>query len=422
MSLGAGAAVLTGWFARFIVVVCGLLNTRLLLSIMEVPEYAAYAIVISLGPWVNLLNFGLPNQAQNEIAERRAAGENFEVLRQTVVNAAAYGALVFAVLSWPLAEALRHTVLSGYDGLSVTGIALMCFGLTLNGLGIVANQILFALHRNFWPNVMPGIQALSTTGLLLILQATGRSGLDWAALSFALPTAMAFVLMIRFAQARPLNGLNLALLINILKRSRAFLLMGFLSAATLSVDYIVIARILTSAEVVEYSIAGKVFAVLLSVHAVLMANSWTSLSDEHYQGQPRLLRQRVARLLMVGMGAVLLPSVAILAFKDPIFAVITGRHDFPISSHLLAAWLLYVLLRVWCDTFALTQMSAGRLAFLNIYIPFQAAISICAQILLGQRFGAVGVMLGLCVSFMLTAAWILPMRFLQQTRPDPALP
>lgn len=420
--MSSKAAVLTGWLARLVVVACGLINTRLLLSIMEVPNYAAYAIVMSLGPWVNLLNLGLPNTAQNEIAERRAKGEDFEVLRQTVVNAAAFCALVFGVLSWPLAEALQHTVLSGYDGLSVMGIALMCFGLILNGLGMVANQVLFALHRNFWPNVMPGIQALSTTGLLLIFQATGRGGLDWAALSFALPAAMSFVLMARVVQARPLIGVNLALLIDVLNRSRSFLLLGFLASATLSVDYIVMARILTSPEVVEYSLAGKVFAVLLSVHAVLTATSWTSLSDDHYQGQPRLVRQRVAKLLRVGMGVVLLPSATILAFKDPIFALITGRHDFHMSSQLLGAWMLYVLLRVWCDTFALAHMSSGRLALLNIYIPFQAAISVCAQIVLGQHLGAVGVMLGLCVSFILTAAWILPMRFFQQTRQVPALP
>lgn len=419
--MNSRTAVLAGWLARFVVVACGLLNTRLLLSLIAVPEYAAYAIVVSLGPWVSLLNLGLPNRVQNEIAERRAKGEDFDALRQTVVNAAVLGALAFSVLSWPLGEVLRHTVLSSYEGLSATGIALMCFGLCLNGLGMVANQVLFALHRSFWPNVVPGIQALATTALLLSLQATGCSGLDWAALSFTAPAALSFILVARVAQARPARGIDAGLLIDVMRRSRSFLLLSFLAAATLSVDYIVMARLLTGPDVVEYSLAGKVFSVLLSVHAVLVATSWTSLSDAHYQGEPRLVRQRIARLLMVGMGVVLLPSVAILTLKQEIFSLITGRHNFHISSTLLAAWSLYLVLRVWCDTFALAHMSAGRLGLLNGYIPFQAAISIGAQILLGHRYGAVGVMLGLCASFALTAAWILPVRFLQQTRAVPAL-
>jgi O-antigen/teichoic acid export membrane protein len=418
--MSARTAVLAGWLARVVVVACGLLNTRLLLSIMAVPEYAAYAIVASLGPWVNLFNLGIPNTAQNEIAERRAKGEDFDRMRQTVVNAAVFGALAFGALSLPLGEALRHTVLSSYDGLSTNGIALLCLGLCLNGLGMVANQVLFALHKSFWPNVMPGIQALATTALLLSLKATGRGGLDWAALSFALPAALSFVLMARVAQARPARGVDLPLLIDVLRRSRSFLLLAFLAATTLSVDYIVMARLLSGPEVVEYSLAGKVSMVLLSVHAVLVATSWTALSDAHYRGESHLVRQRIARLLMVGMGVILLPLVAILNFKQEIFALITGRHDFHMSSALLAVWALYVVLRVWCDTFALAHMSAGRLPLLNGYIPFQAAISIGAQILLGHRYGAVGVMLGLCASFLLTAAWILPLRFLQLTRPVPA--
>lgn len=410
-------AVLAGWLARFVVVACGLLNTRLLLSVMEVPDYAAYVIVASLGPWMNLLNLGLPNTTQNEIAQRRAQGEDYDAVRQTVVNAAAFGALAFGVLSWPLGLVIRHTVLSSYDGLSHFGIALMCLGLCLNGLGMVANQVLFALHRSFWPNVMPGIQALMTTIILLLLKETDRTGFEWAALSFAVPAALSFVIMARVAQARLSRGVNMILLLDVLRRSRPFLLLAFFAAATLSIDYIIMARMLSGPDVVEYSLAGKVFTVLFSVHAVLLSTSWTALSDAHFQGAPRIVRQRICRLLAIGMAVILLPTAGILVFKQDIFTLITGAHDFHMSSTLLAVWAIYVVLRIWCDTFALAHMSAGRLAVLNGYIPFQAAISIGAQILLGQRYGGVGVMLGLCASFVLTAAWILPVRFFQQTRP-----
>lgn len=412
-------AVLAGWLARLMVVACGLLNTRLLLSIMDVPDYAAYVIVISLGPWVNLLNLGLPNTAQNGIAERRAKGQDFDSLRQTVVNAAALGALVFSVLSWPLGEALRHTVLSGYVGLSATGITILCFGLSLNAIGMVANQVLFALHKNFWPNVMPGLQGLGATVLLLFFQAIGCRGLEWAAMSFALPAALSFILMARVAQVSPSRGIDFALLIDELRRSRSFLLLTFLSAATLSVDYIVMARLLTGPDVVEYSLANKVFSVVLSVHGVLVATAWTGLSDSHYKGAPGLVRQRIARLLLLGMGVVLLPSTAILFFKDPIFLLISGQQQLIMPNALLWISIFYLLLRVWCDTFAVAHMSAGRLALLNGYIPFQAAISVSAQVILGYRYGAVGVIAGLCISYIFTAAWLLPLSFMRQTKTSP---
>lgn len=412
-------AVLAGWLTRFVVVACGLLNTRLLLSIMEVPDYAAYAIVASLGPWVNLLNLGLPNTAQNEIAERRANGQDYDALRLTVVNAAAFGAVALALLSWPLGSVLQHTVLSTYDALTSAGIALMCFGLSLNGLGMVANQVLFAMHKSFWPNVMPGIQALATTVVLLLLKEGGRTGFEWAALSFAIPAALSFVIMARVAQARPGRGVDTALLFAVLRRSGPFLLLAFLAAVTLSVDYIIMARLLTGPDVVEYSLAGKVFTVLLSVHAVLLSTSWTALSDAHFKGQPERVRRLIRKLLLAGLAVVVLPSGAIYLFKQEIFVLITGSPEFHMSGALLVVWVAYLTIRVWCDTFALAHMSAGRLEVINAYIPFQAAISVGAQLLLGHRFGTIGVMLGLCASFLLTAVWILPVRFIQQTRSVP---
>lgn len=415
----SSSAVLAGWSARVVVVACGLLNTRLLLSVMDVPDYAAYAIVASLGPWVNLLNLGLPNTAQNEISQRRAEGSDYDALRQTVVNAATFGALILGLLSWPLGLALQHTVLSDYANVSTFSLALMCFGLCLNGLGMVSNQILFALHKSIWPNVMPGVQALGTTALLLALTHTGRTGLDWAAMSFAAPAALSFVLTARAAQTRPARGVNWTLLADVLRRSGPFLLLAFLGAATLSVDYLIMASLMSGPEVVEYSLAGKVFTVLLSVHAVLLSTSWTALSDAHFRGEQHLVRRRIWRLLAAGMAVVLLPSAAILSFKQDVFSLITGASTFHISGTLLAVWTAYVALRVWCDTFALAHMSAGRLTLLNGYIPVQALTSIAAQWALGHAYGPVGVVLGLCLSFIVTAAWILPVRFFQQTRSLP---
>lgn len=409
--------ILSGWLARAVVVGCGLLNTRLLLSMLDVPEYAVYAIVVSLGPWVNLLNLGVPNTAQNTISELRSNRSDYESLKLSVVNAAVYGATACALLVWPLGMILKHSVLNTYDQVSISGIALMCFGLCLNSLGLIATQVLFALHRNFWPNVMPGVQALAATAIILQLKQSGLNGFEWAAMAFAMSSALSFVIMAWIAGAKPARGINFRQLLEVLRRSGPFVLLGLLAAATLSVDYIVIAKILAGGqEVVEYSLAGKVFAVLLSVHAVLLSTSWTGLSDAHFKGEHRVLRKRVVSLLSVGFAVVVLPSALIFLWKNEIFALITGSNQFHVSTALLAAWLTYLIVRVWCDTFAVAHMSAGRLGLLNAYIPVQAIISIGAQIFLGQQFGATGVMVGMTISFILTAAWILPLKFVQHTK------
>ncbi|UUX96773.1 hypothetical protein [Aquabacterium sp. J223] len=392
------------------------------MSSLQVPEYAAYAIVVSLGPWWNLLNVGVPSTAQNEIAELRAVGQDVQPLRETVLNAALWAALVGTVLSWPLGAALHHTLLSAHASVSLTGVALLCCGLCINAMSMVANQVLFGLHRAWLPNVVPGVQALGASAVLWLLHRTGGMSFEGAAISFVLPAALSFLLSIAAAKSTTRLHMDVALLRSLLRRSLPFLLLAALAAATLSVDYVIMARILPAVEVVEYSLAGKVFAVLLSVHAVVLTTAWTPLSDAHFTGDRALLRRRVRQLLMLGGLLVLLPSGLLLVFKQPVFELITGSAEVQVRDSLLLAWVGYVVLRVWCDTFAVAHMSAKRTRLLNAYIPFQAVFSIFGQWVLGQRLGALGVMLGLCGSFLLTAAWVLPLRFYQQTKPQISLP
>ena len=54
--------------------------------------------------------------------------------------------------------------------------------------------------------------------------------------------------------------------------------------------------------------------------------------------------------------------------------------------------------------------SVGDMSAFWKWVPVQAFISIVAQYLLARRWGIEGVALGLILSFLLTAAWVLPHR------------
>jgi O-antigen/teichoic acid export membrane protein len=409
-------AVLVGWSARAIVIGCSLANTRLLLNMVDVPEYAVYAIVLSLGPWFNLLGLGIPNTAQNAIARHRAEGTDHLALQHAVVNTAVVAAVLGLVLCWPIGWSIQHTVLAGHDGTSAPAVGLMCFGLCLTALMPVFNQVLFALHRGLWPNVMPGLQSLATTALLMAMSGAGLRGLDWAVATFVAPALLVFVILALAAGAAPRHGIDWRQLKQVMVEGRHFLLFGLLSTGALSADYLVMARTLSSLDIVEYNLAGKVFTVLLTVHAVVLSSSWSGLSDLHYSGQTHLLRRRVRSLLLVGAVVVLPPALLIVAFQDDVFRLISGARAVPISLALLTLWPAYLLIRVWCDTFALAHMSAGRVSTMNTYVAGQTALSVAGQIWLGARYGAAGILAGISLSFLLTAAWILPVRFVQLTR------
>ena len=66
------------------------------------------------------------------------------------------------------------------------------------------------------------------------------------------------------------------------------------------------------------------------------------------------------------------------------------------------------MLRVVSDTFCVYFPATNRAAFLNAYVPIQAVLSVGCQWFLGTRYGILGILSGLCLSFLLTSAWILP--------------
>lgn len=412
----SSTAVLAGWSARVVVIACSLLNTRLLLNMLDVPAYSIYAILLSLGPWFNLLAMGVPNTAQNAIARHRAEGTDHRLLQHSVVNAAVVATVLALILCWPIGWIVQHTVLPNHEGVSASAVAVMCFGLYLAALTPVFNQILFGLHRGLWPNVVPGMQSLATTGLLLAMSSAGLKGFDLAVATFVAPALFVFLILAWAAGASPRHGIDWEQLKQVVVEGRHFLLFGLLSTGALSADYIVMAHTLSNFDVVEYNLASKVFMVLLTIHAVVLSASWSGLSDLHYGGETQLLRRQVGWLLLLGMLVVLPPALLVVALQADIFHLIGGARAVPVSLSLLALWPLYLLIRVWCDTFALAHMSAGRVSTLTTYVAVQTALSVAGQIWFGARYGAAGILAGISLSFLLTAAWILPVRFVQFTR------
>lgn len=415
--------VVAGWTARAVVIACAFINTRLLLDLVGVNGYAAFAIVMSLAPWLALLNLGLPNSAQNLIAERRARGLGIQRLRETSVDTAFAAGLLYLPLALIAAALVWRLLLPDHGGLSFPNVALLLWALVAQGLTAVFHQVLHAMHRSTWPVVAPAVQAALTAALLL----AGRDASpdpaqrEWhATLATALPILAVFLISALIVRARPRLRPNSRALRRLLHTARGFLLFGVTGTLALSCDYIVMSRLLQSAQVAEYNLASKAFSTILTLHSVLLAASWTPLSDRFFRGDLAGMRRQLARLL--GMGAILvaLTGLPLALCMDTVVRLLTDGKIDALPLSLTLAWLVYVAMRVWSDSFATALLSCNQVGIINRYVVWQSLMSVMAQWLLATRYGATGIVLGILASFLLTAAWILPLRFFSITRPAPA--
>ena len=409
--------VLAGWVARAAVVVCTLVNTRLLIDLLGVDGYAAVSIVLSLAPWFALLNLGLPNAAQNLIAEMRAAGHGPERLQQTAVDAACAASFVLVPMALGAALLIRHLLLEGYGRMPYAAVAALAWALTLTGLCVVFNQVLYATHRATWPAVAPAVQAALTTVLLGLATLAGATHPLWVTTAITLPMVAVFVISARRLDARPRLAIDREELRTLLRAGRGFLLFGAAGTAALSCDYIVMARLLGSGEIAQYNLASRTFNTVLTLHAVLLAAAWTPLSDRFFRSRFTDMRRYVGRLLCAGAALTLVLGLPLALWMDAVVGALSGKRVAPLPGLLVASWLAYLLVRVWSDTFAMALLSCNQLGTMNRYVFWQSGVSLLAQWQLGLRYGAAGVVLGILASFILTAAWILPLRFMHLTRP-----
>jgi O-antigen/teichoic acid export membrane protein len=401
-------AVLIGWLARLLAIVLSLVNTRLLVDLVGVSGLAAHAIVASLFVWLALLSFGLPSGMQSLVSEWRARGLSVDDLRDTVSSLAAvvfFFAIPIAII---VAVLTRNFLLVDYPFVSVWAVVAACLSLSLAAVGGIFGQMLHAEHRSVWPNMFPAMVAIAVCGILLMLKALDRPDFNLLLSLYFLPSAaiIGFALyQLRLPQRWLLDRKCIAALWG---RSRAYLLASFLGTVTLNLDYLILSRLLSDNDLAAYNLASRFFLVLLSVHAVLLASAWTPMGEMFYGREYDKLRKYIWKLLSVGLVLGVCGGGAIVVMMPALIGFLAGSQAPDVPLVLVALWWTFMLIRIWSDTFFAILQSFGRADLLNRYIPFQAVISASLQVLLGNLYGAEGVLIGIILSFFMTSVWYLP--------------
>lgn len=408
-------AVIAGWIARVLLIILTLVNSRLLIELVGVDGLAVQSILISLMAWFALLNLGIPSAVQNLISRYRAEKRDYEKLKQTACNALMVLFIVFLPLIIGIGAGVKYFLLGEYPYVATSAVMLFCIGIFISGLGLLFNQILYAEQRGEWPNIYPAINALFVTSCLLFFRWRAIDDINLVLMAFVISNLLVFAIGATQAKAFRIWILEREHLTEIWRDCRGFALFAFLAAGVLGIDYIVMSRLLSAQDVAVYSITQRVFMALFSVHAIILTSAWSGVSEVLFAKQWVIARRRVRNLLLFGISAGTIIGGVVILLMGRVVDLISHHKITVVPLSLSLLFLLYALLRIWSDTFAMGLLSIGETKILNRYVPFQAIVSIAGQIILGSKYGTTGIMFGLIISFILTAAWILPIKFYKIT-------
>lgn len=405
-------SVLFGWFGKALTILATFANVRLSMELLGVDGFAAQAILISLTTWLTLLNCGIPTATWNAISKARAGRNDYAKVRGAAVGATFWLAFALVPLLLPVAILINWTLLSPYGSVSPAALWVILASMTLSGLGIGFNQILFAEHRPGWPNLFPAFLSLASLLGLATLRALQQTDRDLVLLVFFLPHALSFC--IGAWLARPFQALSIGRrsFLFMLRLSKGYALFGLLLASTSAIDYALISRLASATELAEYALANRLFMGILALDAVILTASWSSLSETIYRGAHRLARLRLRNMLLAGGLLAFGAGGTLVAVMDPVVRLLTGDNILYVPAGIVFGWMAYLLVRVWTDTFTAALLGIGETGTANRVQLIQALVGVPLQIGLGVMYGAAGVIAGMSLGLALTAGWMLPRKML----------
>lgn len=403
--------IIAGWAARGTVILLAFVNTRLLIDAVGTEGLAAYSIIISLTPWLALLNLGLPITIQNAISISRGNDGDCITIRDHSFGTMIVQALLLFPITLLFACFAHRFLLVDYLFVSLDAVIGTYLFIYFTCICQLLAQVMYAERDAFWPNIYPVFAPFWTTitlaiALYLEIKQFNIIILVVAASNILMPLHAAHKLEV-FSRAK----FNFKIIREQLASSKHQMLFATMAAATLSVDYAVMSRILSAEEIVEYNLASRLFLTLTVVHGVVLATNWTPMADLMHAAKQDDARQHLEKILRQGLLIATGLGVMIVAAIDPLAQLLTGGVINEIPLGLCFAFFAYMLVRVWTDTFAMAIQGYGMVHEINKFIPIQALISATCQYVLGLKFGATGIVLGLIVSFLLTAAWMIPRKF-----------
>ncbi len=411
----------SNWVNRGVAVLVQLATIPMLTRALGEQHFAAYVLAVSLISWFALLDFGLGNALQNYVSEFKAIGRNvgghaaFVLLVSFGIIAVGWGLVV--MLSPVVAKILFARIPSlerqyGIAAITVAGFGFVCFS-----VGNIGTKVLYALGRGAFANLLLiGTNLIVFAGIWFAVSYTPENRKILAAiLAYSGPTGVIALLVaarILWRLAKWSKEEIKHAGVELIKRAQGFWLLALLGACIYNLDYFIMSQTLPPQEIAAYNILSRVFGAGASIYAGLLGATWPVWAELAVEKKWLRLASGLRIYLILAIGAAFFLTVAMI-FVLPALLPMLFRGEgivLPLTSIILFG--VYICLRAWMDTFAVALQSMNDIGILIKVAPMQAALSIAGQSVFSLVFGLDGILLGLILSSLLTAAWILPRRFL----------
>lgn len=415
----------SSWLSRGVSAVIQIMSVRYLLDILGQDKYAVFILLSGLLAWCNLSDFGLGNSALSFISEKRAKNKKYKQLVFSCFFALFCAFLMVIMLLWLSSGFLSGLYLKSFDDIiedkDITFfIACLIFSLTTIGSGVY--KIWYAEQMGWLSNLYPALA--SVIGFLGIYTLSVNDlNLDYSILNvflvFFIPSALLPIILFiwKIYKIGDINislSKNIKIIIILINRAKPFFLFSIMGVIVLQTDYIVLSQKINPTDIVLYAILMKIFTVIYFIYSSVLQAWWPVCTELRIQKEWRKLKRNIRLIVMFGGFLISIFGFLVYLFQDFIFNILNLKNIDHVEFGLFLLLVLYFVIRVWCDIYALLLQTMNYMKPLFVIVPVQVVINLIFQWFFSEIWGLYGILLGLILSFLLTVVVFLPWCFNKQ--------
>ena len=278
----------------------------------------------------------------------------------------------------------------------------------------ISSRIFFAEQKGYWGYFYQTIGVIG--GFLAAFIVTSihihENQLLWIMFAWIAPQFLAAT--IGFVHAMPLGKwierANFSLFSNTFKVALQFSFNSLGGAFVLGIDYIIMSQIISSSDIVVYNIFNKIFTFIFFGYSALLSAFWPVMAESYASNdflKIEAANKSLLRNIFVAFVYISFAVMAIIISKNFIMKYF-GSAKLEASVLIICLFGFYYIVRVWVDTYAMAILSRNKVGFLSATVPLQAVVSVIFLYYFGSKFGLAGILGGLILCFLVTAAWMLP--------------
>jgi O-antigen/teichoic acid export membrane protein len=425
-------AVSSGVLARGLSSLVALASLPLAVRYLGAERFGVWATIASTAVLLNLLDLGIAGTLTNHISQSYAVGDRDYAARYAT-NALALSLVVACLSGLALAAAWSHI-----DWMALFGVSASVLLSEVNAtVAIAATLMLIGLPASLVSRILAGYQEVHLNNLIVacgtVLNLVGlligialHVSMPWLFLMSAgcVPLCNSAVLVTLWwfrPWLRPRRKLlEWAAARELLGSGSGFFLIQIAGAVVFSSDNVVIGHYLGSAQVTPYNVAWRLVGLTVVLQSLVFPALWPAYAEAYARGDFGWMRRAFRLMMSVTLVLNLVCGMTVLALGKTVIRWWAGESAVP-STALLAAMALWAVISGCMTVESCLLAAVGRTHMQGVLSIVAAAVNLALSILLVQRIGALGVIVGTILSYLLVLVGpqsLIVRRVLKQSKPD----